>query len=515
MPNIVYLMPDEWRFDALGARGNPAIRTPNLDKLAARGTLFEAAHCESPVCQPSRASVLTGRYVSDHRLRDNELSPRACGAVFPGAENDTFLRRLQELGYYTAAVGKLNFTFPEYELARRLRAAQINELSAEGFAALIGQGDLRDTADEVRAYGLNEVHEEADKQSLLLFNSGYTDYLERAGLLDEWRKRVLTDSGPYLHALLVGADAPMYATDGPPAVPENLASADTLDSFIGTTACEFVRDYEGDQPFFLWVNFVGPHPPFDAPERHPADRAERPVRRGPAGPPHLPPNAWGDYVRWTRQRTGCSAYTDADWDQIVRQYYAGCELIDDQIGRIVAGLEEAGVLDETWILFGSDHGELLGDHGLIQKRVFYDGSVLVPSLITPPTGGAGSNVTCLVQNFDLAASAVDIAGGGPVFGDARSLLPLLSGVVAARAVVFSEIADFVMVRDHRYKLIVQRWSGEPQALYDLAVDPEEMVDVLGQAESASIVRRMTADYVAGYLSRFADEQSTSTIVGER
>lgn len=480
-PNIVYVMPDEWRPDAFGFTGNPVIRTPNIDALAARGASFRSAYCESPVCMSSRASLVTGKWPIDHGLQDNSWLPWAGGAGFPSADYvPTFLHRLRQAGYYTAEVGKMHFRGPRFReggddhrpgLARRLQTM------------FGGGGDLRAQEALTAAYGFDEVHEEGDKPALMFLDSGYTEHLRSKGLLDGWRQ--------HLRDTRMGLGTPQ-----PDAVP----AEDTLDAFIGRRACDFVGSYDRDEPFFLWVGFVGPHPPLDAPPPFSDGYDPAAVPLGPTGLPPVPDNRWGEYFRWNVQHLGCDRLGPDDFRLMGRYYYGNCSLIDHWVGRIVQALAERGIDGETWIMFGSDHGELLGDHGLVSKRVFYRTSVQVPSLVVPP-GGLRSplRVDGLTQGFDLVASILDVAGADASGYDGRSLLPAFEGRDVAREVVFSEIAGFLMVATERFKLVVHTKTLEPQWLHDLERDPDELTDVVDDAGYREVVGALIDTYAKPFV----------------
>ena len=454
-PNIVWIFPDEWRHDALGYAGNAVVRTPRLDALAARGTAFSHVFCESPVCQPSRASLLTCRFPRDHGVtqnggpRDDRLVPTG---GFPAPDADTFLHRLRAAGYFTAEVGKLHFL-----------------ISGEG----------------VEAYGFDEASEELDQ--IVLMRDGveteYTRHLEALGELERWRVHQREQ-----HEALFGRHPA-----GLRAMPEELAPEHALDAHIGARVCERIERYAGRrEPFFLWAGFVGPHVPFDgpAPYADAIDPDEIPL--GPLGLEAPPANLWGEYLEFVAALLGCAGCTEADFRTMARHYYAAIALIDEQIGRIVDAVERAGVADRTWIVFSSDHGELLGDHGLITKGVFYDASVRVPALIVPPRGG-GRTVDALVQGIDVVWTILELAGADRSGLSGRSLLD-----GEARDAVFSQVGAFTMTATDRWKLIVETATREPQALYDLTADPEEQRDVL--EVHGSVARRRVEALVDPYLA---------------
>lgn len=480
-PNIVYVMPDEWRPDCFGFAGNRVVQTPNIDALAARGAVFENAHCESPVCMASRASLLTGKFVRDHGLKDNSWLKWAGGAGFPAPDfTRTFLHRLQDAGYYTAEVGKMHFRGPRFQGDGR---PGLNMRRMFG-----GGGDLVQAAPMTAAYGFHEVHEEGDKPALRFLSSEYTRYLADKGLLDNWRE---------------------YQSSAPgagPTGPEILDPDDTLDGYIGLRSARLIREYDRDEPFFLWVGFIGPHPPYDG-AREFSDRYDpADIPMGPMGLPQIPDNAWGEYLRWNVEHLRCDRLDEQAYRNIAKYYYGSCSLIDHYVGEIVRAIGEGSAKRgregstsdrETWILFGSDHGELLGDHGLISKRVFYNTSVKVPNIIVPPSGTPGRSVKGLTQGFDITATALAIAGADATGHDGRSLLPALEGGDVTREAVFSEIAGFLMVFDGRHKLVLHRDTLEPQWMHDLLNDPDEVTDVLKDREVVNeLVERFAKPYVA-------------------
>lgn len=454
-PNIVWIFPDEWRHDAAGYAGNEVVRTPCLDALAARGTAFSRAYCESPVCQPSRASLLTCRFPRDHGVtqnggpRDDRLVPTA---AFPAPDADNFLHRLRAAGYFTSEVGKLHFLV---------------------------------SGDGVEAYGFDETSEELDK--IVLMRDGveteYTRHLEGLGELERWRAHQREQ-----HEALFGRHPA-----GLRAMPEELEPEHALDAQIGARVCERIERYAGrEEPFFLWAGFVGPHVPFDGPSRYAEAYDPGEIPLGPLGLEAPPANLWGDYLELVAELLGCASCTEADFRTMARHYYAAISLIDEQIGRIADAVERAGIADRTWIVFSSDHGELLGDHGLITKGVFYDASVRVPALVVPPRS-ARRKVDSLVQGIDVVWTILELAGADRSGLSGRSLLD-----GEARDAVFSQVGAFTMAATGRWKLVVETATREPQALYDLSSDPEERRDVLDAQRS--VAGRLVATLVDPYLA---------------
>lgn len=467
-PNVVWIFPDEWRHDAVGYAGNGAVRTPQLDALAARGSVFSRAYCESPVCQPSRASLLTCSYPREHGVTHNGWSA-APGPerdrlerllplrLFPAPEGDTFAKRLQAAGYRTSVVGKLHLECPGRPVV------------------------------DPYAYGFDEVSQEYDKVNLMRdgFETPYTRSLEELGLLDDWRRHQREQ-----HDILFGRDAQGRAAVADPLPPEQ-----TLDAHIGDRVCDAIaRLAREEQPFFLWAAFVGPHVPFDGPQPLADLHDPAEIELGPLGAEPRPANLWGEYLDYIFELLGCEGRTEDELRLMARHYYANIALVDRQIGRIVAALEEAGVADRTWIAFSSDHGELIGDHGLINKAVFYEGSVRVPVLLVPPGGGAPSRSAELVQGVDLVATILELAGADRSGLAGRDLLS-----PGGRDDVVSEIGVFTMAATRDWKIVVETATAEPQALWDLRADPDERHDLLPVAGevAAELVERHVRPYLDG------------------
>ncbi len=468
-PNIVWIFADQWRHDAFGFAGNRIIRTPHLDALAARGAVFTRAYCESPVCMPSRASLVTGLYPSGHGLSNN-LGLPDYGRV-PDPALPTVMRRLRDTGYFTAAVGKLHLYAPPAEL------------------------------------GLCVVHEEFDKWVLFRGKreTPYVAYLRERGLFERWAE-ALTRS----FAVVFGGQP------GPPAGagPDPLEPADTLDAFIGRQAERMIRDHphqHGDQPLFLWVGFVGPHLPYDGPAPYASRYDPTAIPLGPPRPPQFPANRYGDTLRHLASIRNVGDLDPAGHRLVARHYYGAATLIDDAIGGIVRAVGEAGLDRDTWLLFSSDHGELLGDHGLLGKQVFYEAAVRVPQVVVPPVGAVATvRFDGLTQGFDLTATILDLASTGRGGHAGRSLLSLFAGGAPGREVVFSEITGFLMMATRRWKLVVDERSGEPQALYDLCADPSETQDLLAAAIPPSIVSQLMHECVEPFLA-----ESTCVTHGRR
>jgi arylsulfatase A-like enzyme len=414
-PNILFLFPDQWRHDFLGNHesGVP-VRTPHLDSLAKRGTRFTQCRTNAPLCAPARACLALG------------VRRRHCGVIANGQDTDpsrsTIFNRLQESGYWTATCGKNDLHKGSNDFHA---SGWSNRLADYGFDAAI---DQRGKANVFKAYNREPRGE-----------GPYMQYLEERGLLetyvDDYRHRRDLHTESYLAAW-----------------PTPLERCHYIDDFCGRSALELLDRTPDDQPWFLWVNFPGPHGPMDAP----ADLFERyrevdlpPVFNG------------GDGI---------------DHESLRRLYAAACEGLDEWCGRII---EAAGKRDNgrgTIIIFASDHGEMLGDHGLWGKRYWRESSVRVPLIVAGPGIAEGTVTGALAELIDIGATVLDYAGAESTPGqEARSLRPVLEeSIQEHRDFQISDLGDWRLATNGRFK-IVRDSTGEH--VFDLLVDPEETLDL--------------------------------------
>jgi arylsulfatase len=434
-PNIVFLLSDQHRADVLGAAGHPVVQTPNLDALAAAGTLFERAYCQGPLCVPARASLLTERYVRDHGAASNKVGP------VPGLP--TMVQAIREAGYHTAAIGKMHL-YPH-------------------------PADVADGLPVMHGYGFVEADEIGGKLASSRVVSAYTRHLSSRGLHHQYRDFVRRRA-PYARAA-AGQSLPPWTVD-----PSPLPAADYIDAWTGDRAVRWIENRRSDQPFFLWVGFPGPHDPWDAPAEY-VDRyrdAEIPLdstRR-----PELP--ATGPFRAFAERflaASGGAELTDERILEVRRHYYANVTLIDSAVGAVIAAIRRRGLDENTWVVYSTDHGEMLGTHGLLHKMLFYEQAVRVPLIIRPPGNAPSRRFGGLVEHVDVPATLRSIAGAGPVPASAgRSLLPEVEGEPGTgKDLVVSENFGFGMFRTKQYKIVVYEPDQVPVQLFDLAEDPAE------------------------------------------
>lgn len=348
-PNILHLMVDQQRYDTIAALGNPIIKTPHLDRLVRRGVSFTSAYSPCPVCVPARACMAFGQQPHHTGYYEN-----CCGnpAIEPQlAERQSFMGALTDAGYRTHGVGKCHF-MPD---RNAMRGFQTRESQEAGYS---------------------------DPQ--------HNDYA-----------RWYTQSGVEYHGDPAGTSSEMYYI--PQLAP--CPASHHPSNWIGDRSINFLHEHvksNSDQPFYLYSSFLHPHPPFSPPYPWHV------MYRAPQMPlPFVPRDvqALHTYVNKVQNRyKGIDAGWNSNMLRCMKAYYYACiSFVDFQVGRILEALEAAGKLDNTMILFTSDHGEFLGDYECFGKRSFHDASARVPLLVSLP-GVLPEDTRC-----DAPASLVDIA----------------------------------------------------------------------------------------------------------
>ncbi len=458
-PNILILMPDQMRADCLSCAGHPVIQTPNLDRLAADGVRFPQTYTTCPVCMPARSSFLSGLFCHNHGQWSNHgsLPERA----------DTYARRLQSAGYHTCHIGKSHL-YPH----RRGHS-------------------LREDEPFMHALGWKDVLETTGPYATCMTKSILTDHWERQGLFQTF----LND---YIRRGKEGGVAAVWPSPLPP--------GETMDDFVGRTACDYLASYSHADPWLVFVGFGGPHSPWDPPAEWAArydGRAMNPAQPPPPAEEWLTPEAAAHRAEIARREHPLPKETVA---KIRALYYAKISHIDDWIGRIWRVIEQRGWADQTAVVFWSDHGEMLGDRNLYHKSLFYEASVRVPLILRlPDRKGAGGVSSRLVSLVDLVPTLLEIGGAElrkREFG--RSLLPLVADPEAAHhEVVCSEIHFRTMIRDNRYKMVVND-RGAVLKLYDMVKDPQETRNLAGHTQTDAIIRHLRERLLQWHLETATD-----------
>ena len=436
--NFILMEGDDLNFATLGCMGDPLVKTPNIDRLAARGVLFRNNICQGTMCAPSRNSLLTGSYPHNTGVFHNQDGTMAAGVwSFPAA--------LKRAGYFTALVGKNHFK-PHSDAG----AGQEAEPGASEEGA--------------KTLGFEYVHSiggkvvSASKRPTTPGINPYQDYLQERGLMDklvEFYAKNRKGGNDWVAANVV---------------PEEHYQ----DCYIASRAIDWLRGYKESKPYLLWVDFVAPHPPADAPEPYASmyDWKAMPL-------PLDDPLTGALPTLKTRAEARKKRVAPDETKRFRAGYYAMISLLDAQVGRIVKIVEDRGELDHTVFVFFGDQGSMLYDHWLFGKGVFYKGSINSPLVIAgPPAWRRGEKVERPVELLDVAPTILELAGAGEEDRKAcrgTSLTPLLTGEGEyRRPFAFAEDADTKMVANERYKLVAY---PDFTMLFDLQADPNELKNI--------------------------------------
>jgi arylsulfatase len=469
-PNIVVVMSDQHRADMLGCAGDPGVMTPNLDLVASEGLRFSRVSCQGPLCMPARASFMTERYVRDHGVYTN-------WAEIP-SDSPTYVRALREAGYHTAMLGKAHLYRDDVHAA----------------------GHVDELAGRLEALGFAEVRETGDKFAGATPNR-YTDYLGERGLLAAYQQHLADRS--YHGDNETGQNAtkrvPMWD-----ATPMPVPLDAYVDAWHGREAVRWIESYDRPEPFFLFLGFPGPHDPWDAPraavERYRDVEVSMPsTTRRPRTEGTGRYGALLDSFLWL---SDTETMTDDAIRGMRRAYSANVSVIDDAVGRLLTALDGRGLLDRTWVIYTSDHGEMGGNHGLMSKCVLYEQAVRVPLIVRPPVGCPPRVIDSLVEHVDVPASVRHMAGAPDLpMSEGRSLVGYVTGDdPAPRAVSVSENWGFASFETSRYKIVVDEDALIPCQLFDLAEDPDEDHDRLGDPDAKPIVDQLMESHVRPFFA---------------
>ncbi len=428
--NTIFILSDEHNKRVLGCYGHPMIQTPNLDKLAARGTRFTNAYTNCPICVPARASFATGRYVHDHRCWDN--------AIAYEGKQPSWGHRLMEQGHHVVSIGKLHY-------------ASGNDVKRNGFDEEIqpmhivnGVGDLLGLIrDELpRRKGAANLGPEA--------GPGESDYTRYDRAIADETVKWLTQAAPK----------------------------------------------HTNKPWAMYVGFVAPHFPLIAPQefydRYPVNQVPFPDMYATAQRPRHP---FTDAMR----KSMC--YDDSFDEPMVRRaiaaYFGLTTFMDSNVGRILKALESLGMLDNTRIVYTSDHGDNLGTRGMWGKSTMYEESAGIPMIMAGPDIPAGRVCDTPVTLADGFPTYVQSVGAKLAPADTSlpgvSLIDIANGLAPQRTILSeyhaaASVTGTSMIRCGeigRYKYV--HYVGLPPMLFDLKTDPYERNDLGRNAQYASVI----------------------------
>ena len=436
-PNLLYIHSDQHNPAVTGCYGDPLVQTPHLDGLAARGVVFDNVYCPSPICVPSRMSMLNGRYPYENEVWTN--------SHILDSGSPTFAHAMGAAGYRPTLIGRMHSLGPDqlHGYAERLVGDHgSNYLGGTG----VDHGSLTGTAGPARVsleksgpgQSAYQVHDEDVTVATV-------DYLNRLGV----RKRA------------------------------------------GVM----------DEPFSISVGFMLPHQPFVA-RREDYDLYEGRMTM----PRHSEPfsDELHPYFRWWREQCDIVEVSDAEILRARIAYWALVTRMDMMIGEILTALEENRLAENTVILYMSDHGEQVGEHGLWWKQTFYEDSVRVPTILSwPGVLPEGERCDRVVSSLDLNATMLD-ALDAPALPNSRgrSVLPLLrEEKVEWEDIAFSEYCTddgcyHRMIRNGDWKL--NYYHGQPPQLFNLREDPAELHDRAGDVACRAVQETLTQQVLDGW-----------------
>ncbi|HTM50427.1 MAG TPA: sulfatase-like hydrolase/transferase [Bryobacteraceae bacterium] len=453
--NVLLLMSDQHRPRALGVDGHPVAKTPNLDKLARSGVRFDHAYCSNPVCVPSRASLLTGLYTHNHKAYNN-------GTPWP-FEKKTIAHYLGRAGYMTALIGKMHFV----------------DGQTHGFDYRLDFNDwFQYLGPKTKLYA-----DELGKRNSGSGNPQIDDLWRDAG--DPWLGTRTPDGRKGL--VTVGATS-------------KFEEKDHFESFVTRESIRFLKNHASRQPFFLITSYLKPHDPFT-----PAERFDRMFRAE-----DMPiPDTWGKVDLASVPKEVRESITN-DWvtpemrgnpeavKRHIAYYYANLAQMDDNVGVMLNALRELKLEDDTIVLYTTDHGEMLGEHGLFQKMQFYEPAVGVPLIVRAPgVTPANARSRTLVSQTGVVPTLLELCGlPVPAGLDGESFVADLREPGKPRqTTVFAEYAlrsprAKGMIREGDFKYCY--YKNDIAELFNLKDDPREMKNLALDPKYAAKVAAMQA-----------------------
>ncbi|MEM6759526.1 MAG: sulfatase-like hydrolase/transferase [Pseudomonadota bacterium] len=510
-PNFLFIITDQHRADHLGCGGNPVVQTPNIDAIAAKGTRWNRCYVANPICMPNRASIMTGRMCSAHGARHNGIPL--------SKDHTTFVELLKDAGYRTGLIGKSHLqsftglpatnTFQPAEglhtPSPHLRDAQKNNRHGPEYDLELTPKWDRPLADRMGRdfYGFDHVEIAADHA-----DQASGDYLL-------WARQ----QHPRFDDLVGPANAlPDNRINAPQAwrtaVPEELYST----SWIADRSVDYLEQRaQDDAPFFLQMSFPDPHHPFTPPGKY-WDMYDPAQIKLPDtfGKGDLPPirAMKAALAQGTDPRDNQSPFvvTEDEARAIIALTYGMITMIDDAIGRVLQKLTDLGLADDTVVIFTSDHGDYMGDHGLMLKLLMhFQGIIRVPFIWHDPHApGAGQSRDDLASSIDIAPTILARAGIQPFNGmQGRDLLHSSP----PEAVIIEEDSQRSMTgfdRPQRVRTVVTnthrmslREGEDWNELYDLSADPGE-TENLFDCETAAGVRQVMTELMLRRLIALQD-----------
>ncbi len=454
--NVLFLMADDLNND-LGCYGHPLVKSPNIDKLAARGVRFDRAYCQYPLCSPSRTSLLTGRRPNETRILSN-AGPNKDGTYKTSPHFREFIpdtvtlpQLFRQNGYDVTRVGKMY----HYHVPGQIGTDGLDDKPSWD---QVFNPRGRDKDDESKINSLNPTAKED----------------VRFGSTVSWLSMDSRDE-------------------------------EQTDGMSATQAIKLLEEKKG-KPFFLAVGFFRPHTPYVAPKKYfdlyPIDKIPIAATNWPET---VPPAAF--LSSKPEQKT----MTDQQRKEARQAYFASISFMDAQLGRVVDALDRLGLANNTVIVFGSDHGYHTGEHGLWQKKSLFEICARVPLIIVPPKGKGKGVAPRPVELVDIYPTLADLCTlKAPDYLDGTSLRPLLEKPTAQ----WNRPAYTQVMRDtfHGYSVRTQKWrytewdnGKEGAELYDQSNDPDETKNLVKEAKHAELIREMKGLLDKNWPTRMTDK----------
>ena len=481
-PNIIFIMADQLAASFVGCYGSGVNSTPNLDRLAKSGVRFEHCYTHAPACAPNRASIFTGRSIEVHGMVQNNLHLRP-------EHNPLFTQLLQTNGYRTGGFGKFHFTeMPLYPC---------DNMSPYGFDEFVMSEDPKFGTwldwikkDHPEYYGAAlslcwpQPYSTRDPKLTAEWKKAYAQYMQPRCTASEWAK--------------------MFTSPLPKDLQQSV--------FIMDKSLDFIKKHKqafADDPYFCFISFVAPHDPYDPPE--PYDKMFDPKDMKPPVP-MVGDQYTNKLLENHRDALGFRKISkDVEAIKKLRAYYHGnIKLIDDQIGRLQDYLEKTNQMDNTILVFTTDHGDMMGDHALITKWcMHYENSIHCPLIVNGASIEKGVVSKRLTSSMDVFSTICDFAHVDlrpPV--ESRSFAPTCRGAQDDHGwpVMTIQLGPIrgIMTRD-KWRLTKYAQKDEGQ-MYDLTKDPDEQNNLYYQANWASkraeLYEEMTVAYMGGYMTNY-------------
>ena len=427
--NVLFIISDQHKRDVTGCYGHPVVRTPNIDRLAAGGVRFDHAYCQCPLCGPSRSSIMTGTHC--HTCRGLTHTQLETLRVMP-----TLGTVFREAGYVTGSIGKVHV-----------------------------RGE-----DEVRDLGF-------DERALRYYTYGYRDYVDAIG----------AENVDRYNAYRKGAGCPRRPVYNWDNVPIAMDEPLMYDALVVDRCVDFMTEHK-DERWFLWAGLEKPHPEWYAPAEYHAmyDPAVMTIPETAHEKPERVPAAV-EHLRITDR------VTDDQVRGALAAYYANVTYLDAKVGTLLAALERLGLAEKTLIVYTTDHGENLFEHGFVQKHCFYEPSVAVPLTIANrnlfPAGVVREHIVSLLDLFPTLLELTGIERPDTLEGE--SLLDVIDGKAPVEGrEAFSEFYKWGMsermVRTPAWKYV--HTDGDVAQLYDVRNDPLERVNLAEDRRYADVAK---------------------------